>query len=531
MATLSPRVNAAGQSTALRFDQMLFNSYAFIFVFLPVVMAVFFLVGRASHKGAALWLALASLVFYGWWNPRFVILVLVSILVNYTAGYHISRNRRAAPGLAKTMLTLTIVVDLGILAYYKYTNFFIANVSHLAEIEFSALDIILPIGVSFFTFTQIAFLVDAYRGIAREYNFIHYVLFVTYFPHLVAGPVLHHKQMMPQFAERTTYTPSLENINIGLTIFVIGLAKKVLLADQFALYADPIFSIASQGGHPTLIEAWVGGLAYTLQLYFDFSGYSDMAIGLSRMFNIRLPLNFDSPYKAPNIIEFWRRWHMTLSAFLRDYLYIPLGGNRNGPVHRHMNLMITMLLGGLWHGAGWTFVLWGGLHGTYLIVNHLWRSVSGRSGPALGWRAIPSGALTFTCVVFAWVPFRAPDLDTALRLWAGMSGINGLSLPPSLAAKIPAWLHRLVAQDGALPLSALNAKEVFLAVPLGLAIVWLLPNTQQLLASFNPACDCVRSPAARGWRMIPINGAALGILFAASLMMLTRESAFLYFQF
>lgn len=510
---------------------MLFNSYAFIFVFLPLVMAGFFLVGRTSHKGAALWLALASLVFYGWWNPRFVILVLVSILINYTAGYYISRKRNEVPELAKAMLTLAIVVDLGILAYYKYANFFIANVSQLAGIEFSALDIILPIGVSFFTFTQIAFLVDAYRGIAREYNFIHYLLFVTYFPHLIAGPVLHHKQMMPQFAERTTYTPSLENINIGLTIFVIGLAKKVLLADQFALYADPIFSIAGQGGHPSLIESWVGGLSYSLQLYFDFSGYSDMAIGLSRMFNIRLPLNFDSPYKAPNIIEFWRRWHMTLSAFLRDYLYIPLGGNRNGPIHRHMNLMITMLLGGLWHGAGWTFVLWGGLHGTYLIINHLWHSISGRSGPSPGWRALPGTALTFTGVVFAWIPFRAPDLDTAFHLWAGMLGLNGISLPPAMAVKVPAWLHDLVVPGGALPMSVLNAKEVFLALPAGLAIVWLLPNAQQLLASFNPAWDRVRSPTTNGWRLIPTNGAVLGILFAASLMMLTRESAFLYFQF
>ena len=510
---------------------MLFNSYAFIFVFLPVVMAGFFLVGRVSHRGAALWLAIASLVFYGWWNPKFVILILVSILINYVAGYHISRNRNVAPRLARVLLTLAIVTDLGILAYYKYANFFIANISHLAGGDFAALDIILPIGVSFFTFTQIAFLVDAYRGIAREYNFIHYLLFVTYFPHLIAGPVLHHKQMMPQFAERKTYAPSLENINIGLTIFVIGLAKKVLLADQFALYADPVFSIASRGGQPTLVEAWVAGLAYTLQLYFDFSGYSDMAIGLSRMFNIKLPLNFDSPYKAPNIIEFWRRWHMTLSAFLRDYLYIPLGGNRNGPLQRHINLMITMLLGGLWHGAGWTFVLWGGLHGTFLVINHLWHAIAGRAETLPGWRRLAGSMITFICVVFAWIPFRAPDLDTTFRLWAGMSGLNGLSLAPMLAAALPEWLRAKVILDGMLPLSVLNVKEIFLAIPLGLTVVWLLPNTQQLMARFDPAWDRIREPSVRGWRLTPAHGAALGILFAGSLMLLTRESAFLYFQF
>lgn len=509
---------------------MLFNSYAFIFVFLPVVMAGFFLVGRVSQRGAALWLAIASLVFYGWWNPKFVILILVSILINYVAGYHISRNRKVAPRLARALLTLAIVTDLGILAYYKYANFFIANISHLAGGDFAALDIILPIGVSFFTFTQIAFLVDAYRGIAREYNFIHYLLFVTYFPHLIAGPVLHHKQMMPQFAEQKTYAPSLENINIGLTIFVIGLAKKVLLADQFALYATPIFDVVQHGGSPKLVEAWTGALSYTLQLYFDFSGYSDMAIGLSRMFNIKLPLNFDSPYKATNIIEFWRRWHMTLSAFLRDYLYIPLGGNRNGPLQRHINLMITMLLGGLWHGAGWTFVLWGGLHGIYLVINHLWHTISGRTEALQGWQMVPGRMLTFSCVVFAWVPFRAPNLETTMRLWSGMLGMNGLSLPPGVVPKLPA-LGNLVVFNGLMPLTTLNAREFSLMLFIGLAVVWLLPNTQEWMVRYRPAWDQVPERPRSTWNMTRGQGWLIGALFGLSLLSLNRGSEFLYFQF
>lgn len=299
---------------------MLFNSYSFIFGYLPVTLVGFFLLGRSSHRLAALWLAAASLLFYGWWNPVYVLLVMASISINYAFGYKIGHARIRSEHKAKMMLTGAVVTNLGLLVYFRYANFFIVNVSQLTGAELNVVNIVMPLGISFFTFTQIAFLVDVYRGIVREYNFIHFVLFVTYFPHLIAGPVLHHKQMMPQFGNAGTYRISLENINIGLTIFIAGLTKKVLLADQFALYANPVFDVVAQGGEPKLLEAWIGSLAYTLQLYFDFSGYSDMAIGLSRMFNVKLPLNFDSPYKSRNIIEFWRRWHMTLSTFLRDYL-------------------------------------------------------------------------------------------------------------------------------------------------------------------------------------------------------------------
>jgi D-alanyl-lipoteichoic acid acyltransferase DltB (MBOAT superfamily) len=341
--------------------------------------------------------------------------------------------------------------------------------------------------------------------------------------------------MMPQFGHAETYRINLENINVGLTIFIIGLAKKVLLADQFALYANPVFDVVAHGGEPKLIEAWIGALAYTLQLYFDFSGYSDMAIGLSRMFNVKLPLNFDSPYKAPNIIEFWRRWHMTLSTFLRDYLYVPLGGSRKGVPRRYANLMLTMLLGGLWHGAGWTFVLWGGLHGVYLVINHGWRRMTGSDGTSSGWRTVVGIGLTFVVVVIAWVPFRAPDLDAALRIWAGMFGVNGMSLPTGLADRLPAWLNQLAVFEGLAPLSRLNMLEIILVLPFGLAVIWLLPNTQQGTASLQPAQYPELRSTSFPWIPTPrhslIVGMVVGLLFSVSLGFFNKFSPFLYFQF
>ena len=351
---------------------MLFNSFVFIFVFLPLTLAGFFLLGRFRPGLAAAWLTAASLVFYGWWNPLYVGLLVLSICFNYACGVAIAR---ATAGNDKRrsqrMLIFAVAANLGVLAYYKYANFFLASINPVSGTALSLGEIVLPLGISFFTFTQIAFLADAYYGKVREYSFVHYGLFVTYFPHLIAGPVLHHAEMMPQFAQPATYRFSFENAAVGITIFVIGLFKKVMLADEIGVYAKPVFDTAATGVELTALEAWCGALAYTLQLYFDFSGYSDMAIGLSRLFGVVLPLNFHSPYKAVNIIAFWRRWHMTLSRFLRDYLYIPLGGNRRGVARRYAALLITMVLGGLWHGAGWTFVLWGTLHGVYLVKSRV----------------------------------------------------------------------------------------------------------------------------------------------------------------
>lgn len=414
---------------------MLFNSYSFIFVFLPIVFLVFFRVGKYNRDMAAAFLGTASFFFYGWWNSKYVIILSISIILNYGAGYAINALLKDRPRLSKKLLIIGICFNLLLLSYYKYTNFFLGSLSQISGMDLTVGRIILPLGISFFTFTQIGFLVDVYAEKVREYNFLHYLLFVTYFPHLIAGPVLHHAQIIPQFILKKTYRFNMSNICVGLTFFSIGLAKKVFLADNFAVYVTPVFDASSAGIVPTMLEAWGGALAYTLQLYFDFSGYSDMAIGISQLFNVRLPVNFNSPYKAINIIEFWRCWHISLAVFLRDYLYIPLGGNRKGQIRRYLNLMITMFLGGLWHGAGWTFIVWGCLHGLYLSINHGFRSFMTRIGIArkiTKFGTLTSSSITFVSVVVAWVIFRSDTLSSAFHIISGMIGIGGISLPQSL---------------------------------------------------------------------------------------------------
>ena len=394
---------------------MLFTSAAFFFLFLPIVLAGFFMIARASYTAAAVWLFIASLIFYGYWMPAYTLLLVLSIAVNFLIGSKISRTVRTPTSpsgkrFARRWLVAGVTVNLCVLGYFKYANFFVDSMNVVLGFEWSMGRVILPIGISFFTFTQIAFLADAYQKGTHEYKLAHYGLFVTYFPHLVAGPVLHHAQMMPQFGRESTYRFDSANVAAGLLIFAIGLIKKVILADSISPFADTVFDAADKGAVPTRTEAWLGAFAYTFQLYFDFSGYSDMAIGLSLLFNIRIPYNFDSPYRSLNISEFWRRWHMTLSAFLRDYLYIPLGGNKHGSARRYVNLMITMLLGGLWHGANWTFVLWGGLHGAYLAINHAFRAWTSRYAGSLGNNLavkVASWGLTMFAVVVAWVLFRA----------------------------------------------------------------------------------------------------------------------------
>ncbi len=508
---------------------MLFNSYEFIFAYLPVVFAGFFLIARHDHRLAALWLAAASLFFYGWWAPTFVLLLLASIVANFGFGHIIGQHASSRYG--GPLLAVAITANLLLLGFFKYFNFFISTANSVGA-QLPGLDIVLPLGISFFTFTQIAYLVDVRRGVAREYSFIHYLLFVTWFPHLIAGPLLHHKQMMPQFALPETYKPNAESIAVGLTIFSIGLFKKVVLADQFALFSDPVFAAAANDTRPALIEAWIAALAYTLQLYFDFSGYSDMAVGLSRIFNVKLPINFNSPYKAVNIIEFWRRWHITLSTFLRDYLYIPLGGNRHGPARRHANLMATMLLGGLWHGAGWNFVLWGGLHGAFLVINHGWRKLMGSDDAAHG-RLVTAASvlLTFILVVIAWVPFRATSLEATLGIWSGMAGFNGISLPVSLTGMLERHLSGFVVFSG-VPLGAsVTVWHALFWLPAGLAIAWFLPNSQEWLSRYAPAWDVVRGHPRFSWQPSRAMAVAIGVVFAVSVLYFRKNSAFLYFQF
>ena len=353
---------------------MLFSSVEFIFLFLPTVAAVYFGLAHLMGRRTALaWLIVSSLVFYGFWNPPYLALLVGSIAGNYFLGQTLARRA------SKPLLGLGVAFNLGLIAYFKYADFFIGNAGTLFGAELPAADIVLPLAISFFTFQQIAFLVDVYQGKVDDPDFLHYALFVSFFPQLIAGPIVHHSEVIPQFRSEKAFHPNWSGLWAGLAIFLVGLQKKIVLADGIAAYANSVFDGAAATA-PTFFPAWIGALAYTFQLYFDFSGYTDMAIGLALIFGITLPLNFDSPYKAVNIIDFWRRWHMTLARFLRVYLYVPLGGNRKGQPRRYVNLMVTMLLGGLWHGASWTFVFWGGLHGAYLAINHAWHALRRRMG-------------------------------------------------------------------------------------------------------------------------------------------------------
>ena len=504
---------------------MLFHSPEFVFGFLPITLAGFFLVARLGRELALAWLTLASLVFYGWTNPAWLPVIAGSIAFNYAAGREISSRAWAAarghPTALSAGLMLAIVVgaNLVVLGYFKYAAFFWNSLIAMRVGELSWRGPELPLGISFFTFTQIAFLIDAWRRQAEDRDFVRYGLFVTYYPHLVAGPILHHSEMMPQFARPDVFRFDAGRLADGTVIFVLGLFKKTVLADAFGGYAAPAFAAAAT--QPVgFFESWSAALSYTLQIYFDFSGYSDMAIGLGLMIGVRLPMNFDSPYKARDIADFWRRWHMTLSRFLREYLYIPLGGNRRGATRQQINLMLTMLLGGLWHGAGWNFVVWGGLHGVYLMAFHAWRRARERVPPRPArWAAAQrplSWLLTFLAVVIAWVFFRAPDLPSALAIFAGMAGVNGAVLPDQLLAIVPALAH--VAQGvGKVPLladgSVMGAVEMFAMLGAGMAIVLLAPNVAQLRPRWRYAL------------MLPCAALALQrVIYGA-------PSEFLYFRF
>ncbi|GIK98954.1 MAG: alginate O-acetylation protein [Alphaproteobacteria bacterium] len=400
---------------------MLFSSLEFIFLFLPLVLATDLLFWRLGlERLAIVWLLAASLFFYCWWDPRYGLLLGASILVNYGFGWALAapRTRRLS------VLWAGIVFNVGLLAYFKYANFFVdsLNAAGLSDLHLTA--ILLPLGISFFTFQQIAYLVDTWRGDAHDRNLVRYALFVTFFPHLIAGPLVHHAEMMRQFTAARRRLMSWDTAASGLGIFTVGVFKKVVIADGLSAYSTPVFAAADAGLTVSTIEGWIGALAYTFQLYNDFSGYSDMAIGIALLFGIRLPLNFLSPYRTRSVTEFWRRWHVTLSRFLRDYLYIPLGGNRRGRAASYRNLMITMVLGGFWHGASVTFLVWGALHGAYLVAERLVRDMRGRDAAPL--LPVPlAWFLTFLAVVVGWVFFRAETLQGAGDIIAGMIGASG----------------------------------------------------------------------------------------------------------
>ena len=390
--------------------RVLFNSQAFVMAFLPPVLALFHLARTEPQRQAVM--VAASLLFYAGWDARFVPALAGLTLANWAVARWWGAVRR------DWVLVLGIALNLGVLGVCKYANFIGANLAEAVGASFQPFDIILPLGISFFTFQKISYLVDLRRGDRHIYGLLEFAAFVTFFPQLIAGPLVRHNEMIPQF-RRDPHGPELwENLSRGALLFVIGFAKKAGIADTAALTCDPIFAQAAIG--PVgLAAAWLGAATYGLQILFDFSGYSDMAIGLGRMFGLRLPINFDAPYRAASIRDFWRRWHVTLSRFLRDYLYIPLGGNRAGAWRQSANVVLTMLLGGLWHGAAWNFVAWGGLHGAALAVNGAWARAGRRMPAWLGW------ALTLLFVMLAWVPFRSPDFATAARVYAGMAGFGG----------------------------------------------------------------------------------------------------------
>ena len=466
---------------------MLFNSYEFIFLFLPIILCGYFMLNRKSSEWGHYWLVLASLFFYGYWNPAYLGLIGFSICVNFCFGRYFIYGKNT-----KVPLCLGIIFNIALLGYYKYTDFFITNINQLFGFQYAMHNIVLPLGISFFTFTQIAYLVETYRGKVNNHHFASYVLFVTYFPHLLAGPIIHYEDVMPQFLDKRLKSVNWENMSRGMFLFSLGLFKKVVIADGLAVWADSGY-MALEKMDLNMIAAWATALAYTFQLYYDFSGYTDMAIGISLMLNIKLPINFYSPYKAASIIEFWRRWHITLSSFLRDYLYIPLGGNRKGLFQKCVNIFVTMLIGGLWHGANWTFVLWGGTHGLGIVCNHLFRALNLSINKWIGI------LMTFLFVNFAWVLFRAPDCAQALKMYSNMLVWHGYEISlNALPAAMPDGRKEIVV-------------EVFLFI-----VAVFLPNSLEIVRYMKMN---------RKWAVLA------GAVLSVAICFLTKNTSFLYYQF
>ncbi len=489
---------------------MLFSSLIFLLVFLPLTIAAVYAVNKfAGPRFAALMLLAASLIFYSWQTPEYLLLILGSIAVNFLLGRRINQSR------SKVILALGIAFNLALLGWFKYAGLFSETLSDIARADLTVDGVVLPLAISFFTFQQIAYLSDCLKTDVKKYDFLDYALFVAFFPQLIAGPIVHHKDLTPQFSGPRFAKFLSADIAAGFFLFSIGLAKKVLVADGLAPLADQVFDGAAAGHAILAFEAWVGVLAYSFQIYFDFSGYSDMALGLALLFGVKLPMNFNSPYKATGIVDFWRRWHITLSNFLRDYLYFPLGGNRKGGLLRYRNLFIVMLLGGLWHGAAWTFVVWGGLHGAYLCINHAWdKSTDGKKilGP------VAATVLTFAAVSVAWVFFRAESFTAAFAMFAGLCG----------------------ADSGAQSVLSVDALYSYPILFIAAVLVWRAPNALELLERFRnialpetpPSGDAGGVAAVPLWRNM-ILMAGLGCLTALAIfsLMITGPYEFIYFQF
>ena len=481
---------------------MLFNSYEFIFVFLPISFFVYFYLNHKRLTEASKgFLVCSSLFFYSWWNVTYLPIILASMVVNYTVGRSLNKGFSK-----KSILIFGIVSNLSLLGYFKYTDFLIENFNLAFNSNAELLNLALPLAISFFTFQQIAYLVDSYRQETKEYDFLNYALFVTFFPQLIAGPIVHHKEMMPQFAKTRNKVKNYRNIAMGLFIFSIGLFKKVVIADTFAVWATQGFDVSTT---LNLFEAWATSLSYTFQLYFDFSGYTDMAIGLALLFNIRLPVNFNSPYKATNIQDFWRRWHITLSRFLRDYVYIPLGGNKKGSFRTYNNLMATFVIGGLWHGAGWTFIFWGFLHGLALIIQRLWEKLGFKLWTWLAW------FITFNFVNIAWVFFRAKEWGDAVKVLRSMFSLDNTTIKEITSNKLNLLSEYSIQFEEIMKITH-NSPNAINWIILSFVLVLVFKNSIQKIDDF---------------KLNYKNALFTSVIFTMSILSLSGESEFLYFRF
>jgi alginate O-acetyltransferase complex protein AlgI len=518
---------------------LLFNSYEFIFIFFPLCVLGYFLCAKYFSMESALgFLVLGSLVFYAYWNPIYLLLILFSIGFNFSIGRLVSKEGGQG---RRGILIFGVGVNLSLLGYFKYANFFVDNINAVFGTGWHMGEIFLPLAISFFTFQQVSYLVDAYRGKTSEYNLLHYSLFVCFFPQLIAGPIVHHREIIPQFMNVKNLSPKWSNFAIGISIFSIGLFKKTVLADSLSVYVGPVYDTGA-GQDVDFFRAWGSSIAYTFQLYFDFSGYSDMAIGAARVFGMRLPVNFFSPLKSTSMVELWKRWHITLSRFLREYLYIALGGNRRGKYMRYVNLFLTMLLGGMWHGAGWTYIAWGALHGSYLIVNHGWRNLMSRMGwdfsDAVSYRFI-CWALTFVAWVVSLVYFRAHSVEQANQITLAMAGFYGFELPAGILARtgeLGNWLldQGMVAVHGGGAQFVANYIWILVSAPLILA----LPNVAQIFHKYDPVLyesenvfASIRSTGLLTWDYSTRWAIAISIAAVAGVLTLQQVSEFLYFQF
>jgi alginate O-acetyltransferase complex protein AlgI len=539
---------------------VLFNSYEFILGFLPVVAVIYFLVGAASRTWALRWLMLASLFFYAWWRPFNVLIIAPSILINFLlarAMLALNRERPDGPSTAaKAILITGILFNVAFLGYFKYANFLTTASNDVFGTKIVLTQILLPLGISFITFQKIALLVDVYGRRVESLTFQEYCLFVLFFPQLIAGPIVHYREMMPQF-RRVSCRFNGEDVSVGLTLLIFGLCKKAFLADGIAPMVSQIFDQAAAGTTMSLLPAWMGAIGFTLQIYFDFSGYTDMALGSARIFGLRLPPNFDSPLRASSIIEFWSRWHMTLTRFLTAYIYNPLllsltrrrlakglsGYGARPSAGTFLELLafptlLTMLISGIWHGAGYLFILWGLLHGVYIVVNHAWRQVAGALwGKRVGYVRLmqPLGiAVTVLCVVVSMVLFRSPTMGTATSLLQGMFGLHGVALPERIFSSLGP-LARLAQRVGVTSGLGFDLAFVQLMVWIVLlaAIVFACPNTLRILSLYEPALGWKSPPRypAVAWQPSLAWAVLISAVAVVTITRLGGPSEFLYWQF